>query len=410
MVPNQVVSPPQALSQLETIVSNLPRIHRLRPEDRPRIAESFLALVGAAEWQELREIAIALASALLPDGPGDAVYQALHAASPPIPSRADLAFLLRAADGLRLEAEPNINRRAIARATLAFLDQESPSPTLAASMRRWLEPNPDVWAATDLEPLIEIVRACDRGHLLREALIRLGAVVTCLAEKPAHRSSFLDQLAAIVDSRWAQQVTDGPTRTAPLQALAAFAELVHKSGESRWNVETIKDLSEGLPHDDTRPPGWLPPSFDPVARSWLVGRDDPSALRAYILDVLISTFDNQYRQPDRVALDRLTNWLARRPAGLEAFHIAARLRVTRLVDEFANDPVRLARELHVIALAGPARTVTLDLGALAESSSLRPRVSPLEPGWELASGWDEIAIAACTDPRPRWQSELRAGS
>jgi Sulfatase-modifying factor enzyme 1 len=227
-----------------------------------------------------------------------------------------------------------------------------------------------------------------------------------LGDRPAERESFLRQLAAIVESRWAQPAMDGPTRAARMAELKAFGDLVQSTGTARWNVESITEVWEGLPHNSARPPGWLPLSFDAVARSWLLGRDNPSARRAYLVEVLIAAFEDQSGRPDRIAFDRLAAWLVQRAAEPEVYHIAARLRVTRIVEEFASDADRLTQELHLIARAGQARSARLDLSVLAETITLRPRVLPLEPGWELARRWDELAIAACTERTPRWQREL----
>jgi len=393
-------------ARLEWLIPDLPRIHRMRPEARLRLAEWIPELVADADWSDVRGLALAISAAVLPEGPGDAVYRSLHTACPETSSRADLEFLLRAAEVLRLEAEPSAGRRALTRGVLAFLESDSPGPVLAATLRHWLAPTPDGWTAGDLDPLIEIVKARAGFGRLPEALDRLGPIVALLTDREAERDSLLSQLAAIVEPRWAQPAPDEAARAQRLAALKAFAELVSEAGKTHWSRETPNDLWAGLPRDVTRPAGWLPSSFDPVARAWLLGQEAPAARRAYLVDVIVLTLERQAACPDPVALDRLVGWLGQRKAEPGVYRAVARLRVARLAEEFADDPIRLARELDTITSVGPARAVRSDLTRLAETVALRPRVAPIEPDWNLAVGWDEVAIAACTDPRQRWPAEL----
>ena len=378
----------------------------MKPEARSRLAEWIPELVAEADWSAVRELALAISAAVLPEGPGDAVYRSLHSASPETPSRTDLEFLLRAAEVLHLEAEPRAGRRALTRGVLTFLECESPEPTLAATLRRWLAPDPDGWTSADLDPIVEIVKSHNGDGRLPEVLVRLGPVVASLRDQVVERDSLLSRLAAIVERRWDRPARDEAARAERLATLEAFADLVRQAGETPWSRETLNDLWAGLPRDVTRPGGWLPSSFDSVARAWLLAREDPAARHAYLVDAIVLTLERQVACPDPGALDRLVAWLGQRMAEPGVYHAVARLRVARLVEEFAADPIRLARELHTIASVGPARAVRLDLTRLAESITLRPRVAPIEPDWNLAAGWDEVAIVACTDPRPRWPAEL----
>ena len=397
----------QALNpaRLELLIPDLPRIHRMRPEARSRLAEWIPMLVADADWPDVRALALAISAAVLPEGSGDAVYRSLHAASPEIPSRADLEFLLRAAEVLRLEAEPRAGR-ALTRRVLAFLESEMAAPTLAVSLRRWLAPIPDGWTAADLDPLVDVVKSHNGDGCLPEVLARLGPVVASLTDQVAERDSFLGRLAAIVERRWDGQAQDKAARGERLATLEAFASLVSLAGETPWSRETLNDLWAGLPRDVTRSGDWLPSSFDSVARAWLLAREDPAAQRAYLVDVIVLTLERQVACPDPGALNQFVRWLGQQMAEPGVYHAMARLRVARLVEEFAADPPRLARELHTIASVGPARAVGLDLTRLAESVTLRPRIAPIEPDWDLAAGWDEVAIAACTDPRSQWPASL----
>src|SRR5207344_2877539 len=95
-----------------------------------------------------------------------------------------------------------------------------------------------VWSAEDLQPVVKIVQGGGNHHCLAAVIARLSPVIECLADRVEERERFLDEIASVVGSRWAEQKLDDRARDECLAALNAFADLVPNNGVSKWRRET----------------------------------------------------------------------------------------------------------------------------------------------------------------------------
>jgi len=393
-------------SRLAALAPCLRQICRASPAARGRLTARLPRLIVDADWPDIRALTLAITAAIRWEGPGDDLYLAILYRCPPEPSRADLEFLVRAGDLLRLEAGPVLRSNKLARAILTYLESEPMSPQLAGTLRQWLSPSACDWAAADLMPLVEVCVIRNREGRLADAVERLGPIVELLVEHCAEMEPFLIPLADLLEVHWTQGVSSPLMSAQRLVALAAFSRLTRRAGADRWCQEPVEDLWAILPGDSAGLPLSTPPTFNAMVRDWLRGRPAGPVRRCFILDASALALERLSRRADPAALATLQIWLSRRGADPALYHELARRRVSRLVFEFTGDVPSLVDELHAIAAIGPAREVRLDLTRLADGVLLRPRAGPLDPGWDLAASYDEIVIAACTDPAAPWIRRL----